>query len=110
MPDALERRATTTAAVAGLVAVLESGAGFAFTFGISAWHVALYVAALAGLTAAIALALLAVAPEHPRTAALPGRATLLFWAQAAFAAAILLVVVNASASAVQALGNNSPFE
>lgn len=84
MTDALERNATVTAVVAGLIVALYSGTGFALSFGLATWHIALYVATLAALVVTIGLALLVVAPDHPRTTNLPQRPALLLAARVAF--------------------------
>jgi hypothetical protein len=108
MVESLERRAMFLTAVAALVLALNSGIGF--VYGAETWHVAVYVAGVAALVITVGLSVLALAPDHPRTAALPERPMLLFWAHCALAAAVLFIGVNAASSAVQAIGGRSPFE
>jgi hypothetical protein len=106
--DALDRRAAILIAISGL-AILFHGTAGSFPYEPATWKVALFIVSLAGFLATLSLAVLAVAPDHPRTARLPRREELLFWAAIAFGAALLLIAVVAGASAVDALGE-SPFD
>ena len=102
MDDTLDRRAAIFVAITGL-AILFHSTGGAFIYEAKAWKTALFIASLAGLIAALALAVLALAPSFPRLARLPRREVLLFWSAVAFGAALLLVAVVAGATAIDAL-------
>jgi hypothetical protein len=110
MPDSLERRAVLLLLVSGLVIPFATNGLFVLSLGIETWRVALYIASLAGLVVALILALLTLAPDNPRTAVLPDRSALVFWGFAAFSAGISLTALSAAIAAIQALGNQTPFE
>jgi hypothetical protein len=110
MDDRIERRATTLAAVAGLVVTLDGLNGYLFAFGPTTWQVALVVGSLAGLVSCLALATLALAPVGLLRWRLPARETFLFWAVSAFVAGLILIAANTAASAVELLGRGPSFE
>jgi hypothetical protein len=100
MDDHVERRAVTIAAVAGLVTIFNGFNTFTFTIGPETWQVAVLVASFAALVACLVLAVLALAPVMLVRRGVPSKAVLVFWATAAFAAAVILVAGSTSASAV----------
>jgi hypothetical protein len=104
--DALDRRAAILVAASGIAIVFNAATGAGFLVQPSTWKVSLFVASLAGLVAALALSVLAFAPEHPRAAVLPRRDILLFWAAVAFVVALALTALVAAVSAVDALGGD----
>jgi hypothetical protein len=103
--DTLDRRAAIFVAITGL-AVLFHSTGGVVVYEPATWKTALFIAALAGLIAALALAVLALAPASPRLAKLPSRELLLFWSAIAFVVALFLIAVAAGATAIDTLGGD----
>jgi nitrate reductase NapE component len=106
--DPLERRATWALGLATVVLIFPSF-GLSLIGGPGWWNIVLFVATQAALVFSVAASALTLAPQVgylPQALRRRERPELLFWAFALLWAAMLLIALNISIVAIEALGEN----